>query len=246
MPKREDPYKKFQESMQKLHGKLHVLNTAIPIDEQTLYFKLSQRVKEDLNEDMVLEQKDMLFSPDYEPEFKKRLLLSLAALDKIEAYKTIEKYNSQPDEYLSNWATIALEESKMNIERSLSDEEQIFISTGLGGKDEKLRFFIVFFSIADDGFTEFQLKTAKKELEFMLEKNLCELEDFTEHPDFFSIKVLIPYKANMRDILNNYLKEVNQYGNFIRMNLLITNIKVFSEEEIRSYITQDDVQIEST
>jgi len=239
MPEKEDPYKKFQESMLKLHGKIHVLNTAIPIEEQTLYFKLSQKVKEDLNEEMVLSQKDLLFDALYEPEFKKRLLLSLATLDNIEAYRAIEKYSEQPDEYLLNWAVIALEESKMNIERTLSDVEQIFISTGLGGRDEKLRFFIVFFPASKGGFTEFQLKTAKNELEFIFEKNKCELEEFTEYSDYFTITALFPFKLNMKDILNGYLNEVNQYGNFIRMNLLITNIKIFNNEEILSSMKQD-------
>lgn len=246
MAEQEDPYKKFQDSMQQLHGKLHVLNTPIPVEEQTMYFRLSQKVRVDMNVEMVLSKKDALFDPEYEPEFKKRLLLSLASLDNVEAYRTIEKYNEAPDDYLKNFAVIALEECKMNLEKSLSDEEQVFISTGLGGKEDKLRFFIVFFAHQDTELSDFQMNRSKKELEYAFEKNKCELEEFNAHKDYFTIKALFPISLNMKDVLNGALQEINQYGNFLKQNLLITNIKEFNEQEIMRYKQDSRIKDETT
>ncbi len=233
----EDPYKKFQNSMQHIHAKLHVLDTPIPIEVQSQYFQLSQKVRDGLNKDIVLNQKESLFDPEYEHEFKKRLLLSLAALDDVDAYRTIERYNEAPDDYLSDFAKIALEECKMNLERSLSDEEQIFVSTGLGGREDKLRFFIVFFSKEEHAFTDFQVERTRKEVEFAFGNNNCELEEFTPFKDYITIKALFPYKMDIKDMLNGILNEVNQYGDFIQYNLLITNIKEFNKDEISRFKT---------
>lgn len=245
MAEQEDPYKKFQQSMEQLHGRLHILNKAIPVEEQSLYFRYSQKVRFDLNEEIVLGKIEALFDPEYEPEFKKRLLLSLAALDSVEAYRAIEKYNSAPDDYLINWAVLALEESKMNLQKSLSDEEQVFISTGLGGLDDKLRFFVVFFTNNEDELTDFQFDRANKELNYTFEKyNTC-VETAVRHRDYFSIKVLFPYKENLKDALNEALNEINQYGDFLRMNILITNIKEFDELEIEQYKNDSRIKKES-
>lgn len=246
MAENEDPYKKFQTSMEQLHGNLHILNQAIPVEEQSLYFSYSQKVRFDMNEEIVLGKIEALFDPEYEPEFKKRLLLSLAGLDKVEAYRAIEKYSMAPDAYLQNWSVIALEESKMNLQKALSDVDQIFISTGLGGKEDKLRFFVVFFSKNDLEFTDFQFECACKELKYSFEKYQAELETVDRHADYFSIKVLFPYKLNLKDVLNEALLEINQYGDFIRMNILITNIKEFNANEIQQYKNDNRIKNESS
>ncbi len=238
MAESEDPYKKFQNSMQHIHAKLHVLDTPIPIEVQGQYFQLSQKVRDGLNKEMVLDQMNSLFDSEYEPEFKKRLLLSLAALDDVDAYRAIEKYNEAPDDYLSDFAKIALEESKMNLERSLSDEEQVFISTGLGGREDKLRFFIVLFSKKEEqDFTDFQIERTRAEVEFAFGHNDCELEEFVPHGNYITLKALFPYKMDMKGMLNGILSEVNQYGDFVQYNLLITNIKEFNPEEIDRFRT---------
>lgn len=245
MAEQEDPYKKFQQSMEQLHGNLHILNQAIPVEEQTQYFKFSQKVRFDLNEEMVLCKIEALFDPEYEPEFKRRLLLSLAALDKVEAYRAIEKYNQAPDDYLKNWAVLALEESKMNLQKALSDEEQIFISTGLGGRDNKLRFFVVFFTNEEQELTDFQFDRSKKELLYTFEKYDAELELVERHYDYFTVKVLFPYVLNMKDALNDALYEINQYGNFLRPNILITNIKEFNSAEIAKHKNDNRIKNEN-
>lgn len=246
MAENEDPYKKFQNSMEKLHGNLHILNKAIPVEEQTLYFSYSQKVRFDMNEEIVLGKIEALFDPEYEPEFKKRLLLSLAGLDKVEAYRAIEKYSMAPDDYLRNWSVLALEESKMNLQKAFSDEDQIFISTGLGGKDDKLRFFVVFFSNHEQEFSDFQFNCAYKELKYSFEKYQAELETADRHSDYFSIKVLFPYKLNLKDVINEALQEINQYGDFIRRNVLITNVKEFSASEILQYKNDNRIKNESS
>jgi hypothetical protein len=127
----------------------------------------------------------------------------------------------------------------MNLQKSFSGEEQVFISTGLGGKDNKLRFFVVFFGEEDSEISDFQFEQSKKDLAFTFEKCQAEMEDITRHFDYFTLKVLFPYNLNMKDALHEALAEINQYGNFLRPNILITNIKEFSPEEIAKYRNEE-------
>jgi hypothetical protein len=50
----------------------------------------------------------------------------------------------------------------------------------------------------------------------------------------------------MKDVLNDALQEINQYGNFLKQNLLITNIKEFNEQEIVRYKLDNRIKDETT
>ncbi|MDR1679880.1 MAG: hypothetical protein LBR81_08930 [Prevotellaceae bacterium] len=237
----EDAYKTFQQMMEHIPGRLHLLEKPISLEAQSAYFMLSQQIRKSVDKEKTLASIPDLFDTDADHEHKKTLLLSLASLDEVEAYRAIEKYAEAPDEYLSEWAAIALNESRMNIEHALLGESQVFISTGLGGKDQKLRFFMAFFSSSNTGFSEFQKEIAHKEFEYAMTNNDCEVESFEMQPLYFTAVVLIPFVVDFRKVISSFLSEINQYGNFLREHLLITNVKIFNEEEIRDFMRKNSV-----
>lgn len=239
MEENQDTFKKFKDTMQNLHGKLHVLDVSIPMEEQMLYFKTSQKVKADLDVNITLHKIPLLFETEYELEFKRRLLPALAALDSVEALRALERYSKEPDEELKNWSLLALEESKMNIERSISNEEQVFLSTGLGGRGNMLRFYVIFFPVTDDGFTDFHIKTMKSELEFGFKRNKAELEAcFDNDKRYFAYTALFDVTVDIRNVLDTIIEECNQYGAFLRTNVLVTNVKIYTQADILNYIRQ--------
>ncbi len=240
----EDPYKKFQESIGRLSGKMHIMDASIPLDVQSKYFALLQRARKDVNEEKALSKIDLLFDPDYALKSKKVLLVSLATLDKVEAYRAIERYAQNPDEELRHWANLSLQESRITLERSFSDEEHILVSTGLGGKGEKLRFLAIFYSSVKDGLNDFQQKTAKKELEYVLEKYNCDIEDVSVNREYVAITALFPFQLDIKMLLGEVLAEINQFGNFLMQNYVVTNVKIFDENEIMRYKTSLEAQQE--
>ncbi len=64
----------------------------------------------------------------------------------MECYRAIESFIEEAEEALGFLGILALNESRMLLESKILDENQVFISTGLGGKDEKLRYFVVLMS----------------------------------------------------------------------------------------------------
>ena len=73
----------------------------------------------------------------------------MAGSDDVENYRLIEQYASIALPELKDWALMALNESRFHMVSSLSEEDGVFISTGLGGKSNKLRYFIVFVPNSD-------------------------------------------------------------------------------------------------
>lgn len=221
-------------------NKLTILQDEIDIQLQMEYFEYARKHKK-IKKDDILKDKEQLFNPELIPEKKKELLISLASLNDISAYRTIEKYAAeQPDEELVDWSKLALNESRMQIESMLLDEKQIFISTGLGGKENKLRYFVVLINKEDKPFSDFQKSIIEKEFNFALKKQEAEIEEFNYIERFVTIVPIIPIYISIRNIFKEAVKECNQFGNFLMPNFIVTNVKKLTIEEINEFLSENE------
>jgi hypothetical protein len=142
---------------------------------------------------------------------------------------------------LKSWAVLALQENRMLLQSSLLDEQQVFISSGLGGKGQKLRYFVVFINQSkSEMLNETQRKLLKDELIFELKKHDGEFEliDFME--GFATSQVMLPLKADLKNIFRNVVDECNQYGNFLLEDMIVTNVKVLSKGEIIQMLNKNE------
>ena len=220
---------------------LTIIEEQIDIEIQMEYFKFSKSIKESIIDNFELSEKDKLQDPETSNDELKRILSQLATMENVEAYRAIEAfYNNQTDHFLKNWSALALKESKMMLESSLLDEKQILISTGLGGKNSMLRYFIVFISKSGNTFNETQKKVISSELEFTLQKNRSEVESIDFDQNYSKIVSLIPLDIPIKETVTSVIDECNQYGDFIMPNFIITNVKKLSSEEITDFLNSDD------
>lgn len=218
----------------------HVLEELVPIEEQMEFFKFF----DDLNARKVRFVRDteieMLFSPDVSVERKKECLTLLSSIPDVKAYRAIETYQSSPLEpELKNWASIALLGSRIGLDTELSGKPQIYISSGLGGHNKKLRFFTLFISSSLENFTDLQKQIVEREFTFQLEGADVDIESFDIKDNYFTILFLFPFKTDVRAILQSAIEECNQYGDFLDSKFLFTNVKVFSDEEIQKLLDND-------
>jgi len=194
-----------------------------------------RRIKKDLKPEKVLRESELLFDPHSSPEEKKIQLAKLASLDKVEAYRIIERFlNEDPDE-LKNWAILALQENRMLLESRLLGENHVFISTGLGGKGDKLRYFIVLFGKETADLSDLQKKIIRTEFEIGLKKHKAEIEEIKFSGSMATMLALIPLKVIIKQIFSEAISECNQYGDFLISNFIITNVKTLSFKEIRDH-----------
>ncbi|MFH1001345.1 MAG: hypothetical protein V1783_10965 [Bacteroidota bacterium] len=242
MDDKENIFDKIREITGKGKEQLNILEEQINIALQVEYFEYTKNVKQKINKKSILNRKDKLFDPEYTNGRKKKLLCQLASIDDVSAYRAIEGYIGVAAESLKDWAVLALQESRMLLESSLLDESQIFISTGLGGKGNKLRYFIVVFSEDLKQFNAIQEKIIRNEFDFMFGKSDEILEDLAFHGNFVTFTVLVSIHKSVQQIFEGAITECNQYGNFIKNNFVITNVKRLSKEEITTFIEKNDFE----
>jgi hypothetical protein len=239
--KDEEFYKDIQKMFEDMPGNFNILEEQIDLEIQMKYFELSKKVREEEAEKNYLEYADELFMSETDVERKKEILIGLAGIDDVKAYRALEKFLDQAESDIRSWAVLALQENRMLLQTSLLEEQQFFISTGLGGKGKKLRYYLVFINRnRNELLTKTQQKLVKDELIFGLkpEDGIFESIDFSE--GFSTSLVLLPVTADIRQIFSKVVEECNQYGDFLEEDMIITNVKVLSRNEILDIITKQN------
>lgn len=235
MKEKNDIFERFRNSFSNMQGHFHILEQRVPVELQMEYFKYSEQLrkeKSDLTDEAYQMYINNLSDRETTTERKKYVLSALATSSEVKAYRLLEKYVEHPDPDVSDWAYMALMESRISLESELSEEKQIYISTGLGGKGEKLRFYVLLLAAENKPFKEYQRQTIEREFEYYLSKEECEIEELKIEDLYVELVFLIPVRSNLKAILDNVICECNQYGNFLSKSFTVTNVKELDQTEI--------------
>ncbi len=234
----ENIYDRIQEIFGSVPENYNILEEQIDIDLQMEYFEKSKAVKESLDPLSVMSNREGIYDLTLSLEERKMLLAQLASLEEVKAYRTIEKYIKSAELDLKSWAILALQESRMLLESKLLDENQVFISTGLGGKDSKLRYFVVLIGKEGHPFSDLHKKVISNEFEIYLKKYDSELEKLEFKENFALLLAILPLPISIRGIFKEAIKNCNIYGNFLRSNFIVTNVRELSLLEIKDFLSK--------
>jgi hypothetical protein len=237
----ENIYDKIQEIFGEVPGTFSILEEKIDIDLQMEYFEFSRTIKKDLDMDEVMTRKNQIFDLGKDAGDRKTLFAQLASLEDVSAYRTIERYLKEGHKELRNWAILALQESRMLLESKLLEENQVFISTGLGGRGSRLRYFVVLIGKDDIELSDLQKKVIKNEFEDILSKHDSEIEKIDFMGNFATLLVMVPLKVALKDVFRSAIQECNQYGDFMKSNFIITNVKELNLDEIKDFLSKQQL-----
>jgi hypothetical protein len=233
-------YHNIQKVLDDLPDNFSILEEQIDIEVQMKYFELAKKVRARNLATEYFENREQLFLPDLSDERKREILLSIASIDDVKAFRTIEKFVGLAEGEIKQWAVLALQESRMLIQSSLLDEQQVFISTGLGGKGQKLRYYVVFINKNQNIIlTKIQQKLLKDELVYELNQNKGEFESMDFSEGFSTVLVMLPLQSDLKKIFRNIIDECNQYGDFLDDDMIVTNVRVMSRNEIIEMVKQN-------
>jgi len=237
--KHEEVYKKLIELIEKSGKNFSILEDQIDVNVQIVFFEfLKDLQKNKRNDTLIINDSVKLNNSETTIEEKKVLLAELSNCESVEAYRILEKYQTDVDESLKSWAQLAFQHCRIGLESNLMDENKVFISTGLGGKESKLRYFIAGKHIENESFTDSHRKIIKTEFEFIFKKHNSEIEKLEFFNQYYFFTSLIPIEIDLNNLISNATSECNQFGNFLRTDFLITNIKLLSIDEVETYFNK--------
>lgn len=221
-------------------GQVRLIEAIVDPDIQIEYLEFASKIRKNFDNEEVISNSDKIFDPEINFEEKKRLLVLMASIDNIDIYRKLEKFIDIADDDLKSWALIAHQESQTVIQSSLLEENQILVSTGLGGKDQKMRFFIVMQVEPKDEITEAHQNIIKNEVEYAFYSRNCDLEKIEFKEFFCTMVALIPFEVEIEKIFQEIIIETNNLGVYLSDKFIVTNVKIHTLDETKELITELD------
>jgi len=179
-----------------------------------------------------------LFFENTSIESKKRILILLAHFGAAESYRTIEAYLKISGKDLRSWVLLALKECRMFLENSLLGEDGELIFTGLGGKNNKLRYYFIISSKNDLPLSKRQEEIIKDKFGIVSHKFNSEIEEIILEENYSIIKVLIPTNMAVGKFIEAGIKECNEFNDFLFFHYYVTNVNEPAKEEILRYLEE--------
>ncbi|MBN2667744.1 MAG: hypothetical protein JXR60_00830 [Bacteroidales bacterium] len=233
-------YNDLNDFLNNLPKSFSILEEKIDVEIQVSYFDYIKRNKIKSIENEIIDTKiDLLLSHLDDSEQVKELLVGFARTEDVKIYRALEKFVSETkNDLLKSWAILALQENRMLIESSLLEERQVFISTGLGGKGQHLRYFLAGFLNSKTEFKSYEKEAIQKEFEFILGHSNSTLEkiEFKEH--FVLMHALIPLQEPIKELLLSAIEECKALGIDLSEHFVVTNVKELSIDELNKIIDE--------
>ncbi|MGE0078037.1 MAG: hypothetical protein AB7S48_09275 [Bacteroidales bacterium] len=217
---------------------MSILEDIVSIDVQVEYYErvAELRCAEPINS----YSSDDLLSNRLSANEVQDFLIQLAGTDEVENYRLIEKYVASAPEELKEWGLMALNESRFHLVSSLSDDSGVFISTGLGGKDGKLRYFVVFVPRNSD-FSNEHVKLVVDEVNFIFPRYMSVVEQIEILDCFVCVTALIPMGVAVNEPIKAVVDECLSLGCLLSDGYIVTNVKQLSLDEIQKVLNHEPV-----
>jgi len=216
---------------------IRIVDDIINVKDQEQFLRLARKLKPNkVGDEHALKMAARLFESDLTIAEGKKILVILALRSNIEAFRVIEKYKEVAPPKLQDFARFAYYISRTLIEGELSDNPPSLISTGLGGKDNKLRMFIAIFPSFEGTFSENQARIIRMEWEETCKNYQIETEKLRFLFEYTSLRILVPLNIDLSAVVKEFIAECNKYGNFVYEGFLATNVDIPSHREILSAI----------
>lgn len=231
----------LKDFLAQMDDNIAIIDGNIPVDIQMKYYEFLGKIVEKLDKDETEAHAKDLYSEEVSVEEKKKLLISLASFDDVRFFRLIEEYNKKPNKALKHWSNMAYQHAKINLENSFLPNKKVLISTGLGGKENKLRYFVVL--MKDDRetpFTDTQKKVIKNETEIVFKDNEVDMEEINFTHNYLSIQILVAIKIPVQSVFLDVIANCNELGHFMSEHFIVTNVKVLEQKEIEDILNKKE------
>lgn len=204
--------------------KYDILEEAIDFETQMEYLEYSHSFGHgELTEEQTLGLGKMLIDVRFPVESKKKALGLLAHLGTVTAFRQIENYYHHPGNEIKQWTALAMQECKMFMESSLTDESRCIILGGLGGKDDKLRNFFLILPLEGQKFTSIQQHIINDEFHLIAKDLKCNIESVDLSETYVGMTALIPIDVAIGIFIEKGIQKCNELGGFVLEYYYVTN-----------------------
>lgn len=224
---------------------VRIIEEVISIHVQERFLKIAQNLKPDgPDQNGQRATKDEILKGSLSIEETEYELVRQAFTGEIEDYRFLESYQLSAQNELRDFARFACLVSRIRVESELTGNPPSLISTGLGGKGNRLRYIMAIFPNFNGTFSETQARVIQNEWEETGKTFEIESEKIRFLFEYAFIQALVPITVDLNSVAKAFINESNRFGNFIYQGYFLTNVAIPTHREILRFkerITQPHI-----
>ncbi len=230
----------FNDMINHMPENIRIIEDQIDVEVQQEYLELARNLKEErMDEDEAISRLPVLLDPDADLLQRKETIVQLAQTASVRSFRELENFSETADGEIAEFARFGVHIARAMLESDLSDDNIGFISSGLGGKGNLLRYFFCIFNLEEKkAFLPSQKKIIKKEFDLAFRSENGEMEKINFKGEYAIFQVLAPLQCDFNELIRQTLDEINEFGQFLYEGYFATNVKIPDHKEISSIINE--------
>lgn len=216
--------------MSKEKNEIRKILDSIPEELRVIGDKINQSAIEefyDLNGQIGDDEREI----ESTQNLNKEKLVRLARNGDVKSYRRIEEIIQKTENSdLEEFGYVALKFARINLENQLSDEPIGFISSGLGGKGIKLRYYFVIKSA--EKISEEREQIIQDELRLICLNSDSEFETIENFGNYVLVKILVSVDFAIGSVIEDLIDRCN----FADKEYFCTNVEKPTNELIEKWI----------
>jgi hypothetical protein len=124
----------------------------------------------------------------------------------------------------------------MFLESSIMEIGTGFISSGLGGLANRMRYYFLLLPLTDKLFTPTQSEIIRDELLLVCKELNCILETTDFSANYVGMTILVPMDVAVGNVIETGIKKCNELGEFVFPYYYVANTNIPNDAEITDII----------
>ncbi|MDR3189370.1 MAG: hypothetical protein LBT94_09355 [Prevotellaceae bacterium] len=226
------------------HNKIKVVDLKLDMKVQMEYFAfLSAAAREYGSGESSMEAlMERAFDAGAPPDERKRILAWLSCSEEVEALRALEQYEKSCPEEMKGFVAICVYQCRTGIESMLLDERHAVVVSGMGGKDDKIRYFAALMTLSGQPWTTTEQHLLREELVLTSKEHDAVVEVLEFSGKYAKMLFLIPITLPPITVVRSAKNASNELGVFISPQEVITNVSRLSDEELDKIFSGEEWQ----
>jgi hypothetical protein len=222
------------EFFQRYPHKIKVVDVKLDMKAQVEYFAfLSEAVRKygiEASVDAFLER---AFDAGLPLEERMLMLARISCSEEVKALRALEQYEKNcTEEEIKDFVAMCVYQCRNGIESALLGEQHAVVVSGMGGKDNKIRYFAALTTLSGQPWTTTEQHLLHEELMLASREHDAEVEMLEFSGRYAKILLLTPITLSPVTVVRNAKEASNALGIFIGRQEIITNVERLSDEKL--------------
>jgi hypothetical protein len=225
--------------------KIKLVDVKLDINAQVEYFSLlAKALRKYSNEASVEALMEQAFDAGVPLEERKLMLVRLSCSEEVEVLRALEQHEKNcSDEEIKDILTMCVYQCRNGVESALLGEQHAVLVSGMGGKDNKIRYFAALATLSGQPWTTTEQHLLREELLLASKEHDAVVEMLEFSGKYAKILLLTPITLSPITVVRNAKDASNALGIFINQNEVITNVERLSDEKLDKIFSGEAIEI---